>query len=330
LRQGVQGNRTAQKFLEKLMPAHWYTPIDHDPEDCPICENHKANPPTDDGLPSDSERPAVSTFGGPAGAVLGPAPAKVACPYWPGCGCGTQSGPHTCKWKGPGRSPGRFEAVWPDREIAAKLGALELQRAHEALTKQVGKAWPAHTPPVSADHLVAPFPERWPVDPIVKVGPDSVTAAIHRHPQAGTALDPSVRGTIREPFTADPYLTTDAVMRGIAGAYNNGLPTADPYTKSTAVERPEWTYRIMYSSDGASREVGQVVIERNGKIVAGFATRAVGDSLVGRLADMIAKGDYRSEDRGLLHDLQTLVQENQVDNALLARRMCAALNEAKV
>jgi hypothetical protein len=21
------------------------------------------------------------------------------CPYWPGCGCGTQSGPHTCEWR---------------------------------------------------------------------------------------------------------------------------------------------------------------------------------------------------------------------------------------
>ena len=23
----------------------------------------------------------------------------VGCPYWPGCGCGTQSGPHACEWK---------------------------------------------------------------------------------------------------------------------------------------------------------------------------------------------------------------------------------------
>jgi len=22
------------------------------------------------------------------------------CPHWPGCGCGTQSGPHTCEWDG--------------------------------------------------------------------------------------------------------------------------------------------------------------------------------------------------------------------------------------
>ena len=22
-----------------------------------------------------------------------------ACPWWPDCGCGTQSGPHTCEWK---------------------------------------------------------------------------------------------------------------------------------------------------------------------------------------------------------------------------------------
>lgn len=21
------------------------------------------------------------------------------CPYWPKCGCGTQSGPHTCEWQ---------------------------------------------------------------------------------------------------------------------------------------------------------------------------------------------------------------------------------------
>jgi hypothetical protein len=21
------------------------------------------------------------------------------CPHWPGCGCGTQSGPHTCEWR---------------------------------------------------------------------------------------------------------------------------------------------------------------------------------------------------------------------------------------
>jgi 2-methylisocitrate lyase-like PEP mutase family enzyme len=21
------------------------------------------------------------------------------CPHWPDCGCGTQSGPHTCEWK---------------------------------------------------------------------------------------------------------------------------------------------------------------------------------------------------------------------------------------
>jgi hypothetical protein len=21
------------------------------------------------------------------------------CPHWPGCGCGTQSGPHTCEWE---------------------------------------------------------------------------------------------------------------------------------------------------------------------------------------------------------------------------------------
>ena len=21
------------------------------------------------------------------------------CPYWPRCGCGTQSGPHTCEWQ---------------------------------------------------------------------------------------------------------------------------------------------------------------------------------------------------------------------------------------
>jgi hypothetical protein len=23
----------------------------------------------------------------------------VGCPAWPGCGCGTQSGPHTCEWR---------------------------------------------------------------------------------------------------------------------------------------------------------------------------------------------------------------------------------------
>jgi hypothetical protein len=22
-----------------------------------------------------------------------------ACPHWPRCGCGTQSGPHTCEWR---------------------------------------------------------------------------------------------------------------------------------------------------------------------------------------------------------------------------------------
>ncbi len=22
-----------------------------------------------------------------------------ACPHWPACGCGTQSGPHTCEWE---------------------------------------------------------------------------------------------------------------------------------------------------------------------------------------------------------------------------------------
>jgi hypothetical protein len=23
----------------------------------------------------------------------------VGCPAWPACGCGTQSGPHTCEWR---------------------------------------------------------------------------------------------------------------------------------------------------------------------------------------------------------------------------------------
>lgn len=23
---------------------------------------------------------------------------NVECPLWPSCGCGTQSGPHTCEW----------------------------------------------------------------------------------------------------------------------------------------------------------------------------------------------------------------------------------------
>jgi hypothetical protein len=23
----------------------------------------------------------------------------MGCPYWPSCGCGTQSGPHTCEWR---------------------------------------------------------------------------------------------------------------------------------------------------------------------------------------------------------------------------------------
>lgn len=26
---------------------------------------------------------------------------KGPCPHWPGCGCGTQSGPHTCEWRSP-------------------------------------------------------------------------------------------------------------------------------------------------------------------------------------------------------------------------------------
>ncbi len=24
---------------------------------------------------------------------------RIGCPQWPGCGCGTQSGPHTCEWQ---------------------------------------------------------------------------------------------------------------------------------------------------------------------------------------------------------------------------------------
>jgi hypothetical protein len=24
---------------------------------------------------------------------------RVECPAWPECGCGTQSGPHTCEWR---------------------------------------------------------------------------------------------------------------------------------------------------------------------------------------------------------------------------------------
>ena len=26
-------------------------------------------------------------------------PQLPGCPHWPGCGCGTQSGPHTCEWR---------------------------------------------------------------------------------------------------------------------------------------------------------------------------------------------------------------------------------------
>lgn len=28
----------------------------------------------------------------------------VICPHWPQCGCGTQSGPHTCEWRAERRS----------------------------------------------------------------------------------------------------------------------------------------------------------------------------------------------------------------------------------
>lgn len=34
------------------------------------------------------------------GPAEGPALNKPgACPWWPDCGCGTQSGPHTCEWR---------------------------------------------------------------------------------------------------------------------------------------------------------------------------------------------------------------------------------------
>ena len=34
-------------------------------------------------------------------------PKIESCPYWPRCGCGTQSGPHSCEWQQERRSDQR-------------------------------------------------------------------------------------------------------------------------------------------------------------------------------------------------------------------------------
>ena len=66
------------------------------------------------------------------------------CPHWPGCGCGTQSGPHVCEWKRNRQAEETSDALMGAGAIIAKLQETIKRQAAmiEAQAKEIARLQP--------------------------------------------------------------------------------------------------------------------------------------------------------------------------------------------
>jgi hypothetical protein len=88
----VADKRALVEHMRKSVQ-HWYPP-----DQLPTLENTTIEPYAYDArLRWDTY--VVKVNGSVWGFTDGPLAVGEICPYWPDCGCGTQSGPHTCEWR---------------------------------------------------------------------------------------------------------------------------------------------------------------------------------------------------------------------------------------